>query len=231
MQWNFELFGRIEKFLYLDKRWGGDWQVDRGNFFVNKCRLIQRLANERLSVYVVYKFLARTRFNNTHKITKCVGDTYISYKRGKFDPSIKIHRNFHHKCPASASHGIVNHSLLYVSRPGIFLSPLRPLFGGIIDGSDTAFLFTRGYIETRRRFVRRCPRTMGKSGRKGDRKILGRETYSRLCCKHHGSPKLSSADEEEGELGMRFVGQPHRRWRSSFTPGADPGRDDPACIS
>ena len=61
---------------------------------MNKCRLIQRLANERLSVYVVYKFLARTRFNNTHKITKCAGDTYISYKRGKFDPSTKISPKF-----------------------------------------------------------------------------------------------------------------------------------------
>ena len=43
------------------------------------------------------------------------------------------------------------------------------------------------YMETRRRFDRRCPRTMGKSGFKGDRKIPGRETYSsaiqkRLCC-------------------------------------------------
>ena len=30
------------------------------------------------------------------------------------------------------------------------------------------------YMETRRRFDRRGPRTKGKSGRKGDRKILGR---------------------------------------------------------
>ena len=36
------------------------------------------------------------------------------------------------------------------------------------------------YMEKRRRFDRRCPGTMGKSGRKGDRRILGRETYSRL---------------------------------------------------
>ena len=132
-------------------------------------------------------------------------------KEANLTLQLKFLRNFHYKCPASASHGIVNHSLLYVSRPGVFLFPLRPLFGGIIDGSDTAFPFKIGYMETLRRFVRRCPRTMGKSGRKGDRKFLGRETYSRLCCKHHGSPKLSSADEGEGELGMRFVGQPHRR--------------------
>ena len=41
-------------------------------------------------------------------MTKCAGNTCISYKRANLTFQLKFHRNFHYKCPASASHGIVN---------------------------------------------------------------------------------------------------------------------------
>ena len=62
----------------------------------------------------------------------------------------------------------LQHSQLYVS---------RPTFWGMMVATATLLSHLK-YMETRRRFDRRCPRTMGKSGFKGDRKIPGRETYS-----------------------------------------------------